>query len=171
LPDLPGLDHEALQETVIRPGEPRDLPPVVALIRSLAEFEKLPGPDEEAAARLAADFAAARFDLLVAEARGVLVGYALYFFTYSTFLAQRSLYLEDLFVHPEARGRGIGERFMRRLGAEAVRAGCGRFEWTVLDWNVRAQKFYQGLGAELLDDWRVCRVSGNGLTRLGSSGE
>jgi GNAT superfamily N-acetyltransferase len=171
LPDLPGLDHEALQETLIRAGEARDLVPVVALIRSLAEFEKLPGPDEAAAARLAADFAAARFGLLVAEAGGTLVGYALYFFTYSTFLAQPSLFLEDLFVHPEARGRGIGERFMRRLGAEAVRAGCGRFEWNVLDWNVRAQKFYQGLGAELLDNWRVCRVSSDRLTRLATTGE
>src|SRR5262249_29774210 len=111
------------------------------------------------------------YGLLVAEARGTLVGYALYFFTYSTFLAQPSLFLEDLFVHPDARGRGIGERFMRRLGAEAVRAGCGRFEWNVLDWHVRAQEFYQGLGAELLDDWRVCRVSGDGLTRLATTAE
>jgi GNAT superfamily N-acetyltransferase len=79
------------------------------------------------------------------------------------------LYLEDLYVDPTFRGRGIGERFMRGLAAEAVTQGCGRFEWTVLDWNVRAQKFYKSLGAELLDDWRVCRVSGDGIKRLASA--
>jgi GNAT superfamily N-acetyltransferase len=157
-----------MDETIIRAAEPRDLPSVIGLVRALADFEKLPGPDEAAERRFAADFAASppRFQLLVAEHDGALVGYALYFFTYSTFLARPSLYLEDLFVHPAARGRGIGERFMRALAKEAVRRGCGRFEWTVLDWNVRAQKFYRSLGAELLDDWRVCRVTGEGLTAL-----
>jgi GNAT superfamily N-acetyltransferase len=169
LPDLPGLDDGALQATLIRAAETRDLPAVIALVRALAEFEKLPGPDEAAAARLADDFARGRYSLLVADAGGSVVGYALYFFTYSTFLAQPSLYLEDLFVHPAARGRAIGERFMRRLAAEAVRAGCGRFEWCVLDWNVGAQKFYRGLGAELLDAWRVCRVTGDALKRLAES--
>lgn len=152
----------------IRPAEARDLPSVIALIRGLAEFEKLPGPDAAAEARFYDDFARKRFSLLVADGRE-LVGYALYFFTYSTFLAQPSLYLEDLFVRPEARGHGVGGRFMRRLAEEAVREGCGRFEWTVLDWNVRAQQFYRGLGAELLDDWRVCRVAGPALTRLATS--
>lgn len=164
--DLSGLDDGALRQTLIRPAGADDLPSVIALVRALAEFEKLPGPDEAAAARLQGDFARGRYSLLVAEAGGHVVGYALYFFTYSTFLAQPSLYLEDLFVHPAARGRAIGQRFMRRLAAEAVRGGCGRFEWCVLDWNVRAQKFYRGLGAELLDDWRVCRVTGEALGRL-----
>ena len=167
--DLPGVDDAALQQTVIRAAEARDVPAVIALIRALAEFEKLPGPDEAAAERFAADFHERRFQLLVADTRGTVIGYALYFFTYSTFLAQASLYLEDLFVEPAARGRGIGERFMRRLAAEAVQQRCGRFEWTVLDWNVQAQKFYRGLGAELLDDWRVCRVTGAALTRLAST--
>ena len=159
----------ALHATVIRAAEARDVPAVIALIRALAEFEKLPGPDDAAAARFVADFAAHRFELLVADADGAVIGYALYFFTYSTFLAQASLYLEDLFVEPAARGRGIGERFMRRLANEAVQQRCGRFEWTVLDWNVRAQKFYRGLGAELLDEWRVCRVTGAALSKLGSA--
>ncbi|MDB4970705.1 MAG: acetyltransferase domain protein, partial [Myxococcales bacterium] len=105
----------------------------------------------------------------VAETRGTIIGYALYFFTYSTFLAQPSLYLEDLYVEPSARGRGLGARFMRTLAAEALRRGCGRFEWTVLSWNVRAQKFYRSLGAELLEDWRICRVSGDGIKRLASA--
>lgn len=152
----------------IRPAETRDLPSVIALVRGLADFEKLPGPDAAAEARFYDDFARGRYRLLVADAGGALVGYALYFFTYSTFLAQPSLYLEDLFVQPDARGRGLGERFMRRLAAESLREGCGRFEWTVLDWNVRAQKFYRSLGAELLDDWRVCRVTGEALRTLSS---
>jgi GNAT superfamily N-acetyltransferase len=154
--------------TVIRAGAARDLPAVLALVSGLAAFEKLPGPDEGAPARFAADFARGRFQLLVAESAGVLVGYALYFYNYSTFLARPSLYLEDLFVEPGARGQGIGERLMRMLAAEAVRQGCGRFEWTVLDWNERAQKFYRSLGAEMLDEWLVCRVAGDALTKLGS---
>jgi GNAT superfamily N-acetyltransferase len=150
----------------IRAAEARDLPAVVALVRALAEFEKLPGPDDAAARRLADDFAAARYSMFVADAGGHVVGYAIYFFTYSTFLAKASLYLEDLFVHPGARGRGIGERFMRALAAEAARRGCGRFEWTVLDWNVDAQKFYRRLGAEVMSSWWTCRVTGDGLTQL-----
>jgi GNAT superfamily N-acetyltransferase len=153
--------------TVIRPAAPRDLPAIVALVRGLAEFEKLPGPDAGAEARFAADFARGRFHALVGEAAdGALQAYALYFFTYSTFEARPSLYLEDLFVTPAARGAGLGGRMMRALAAEAVRGECARFEWTVLDWNVRAQKFYRELGADLLDQWRVCRVTGDQLVRL-----
>jgi GNAT superfamily N-acetyltransferase len=155
---------------VIRPAQASDLPSVLALVRGLADFERLPGPDEGAEARFAADFARGRFAVLVAVSDGgALVGYALYFFTYSTFEARPSLYLEDLFVTPTARGQGLGGKLMRALAAEALRSDCARFEWTVLDWNVRAQKFYQGLGAELLDQWRVCRVSGDRLAALGST--
>jgi GNAT superfamily N-acetyltransferase len=155
-----------MNDTIIRAAEARDLPSVVGLVRALAEFEKLPGPDDAAARRLADDFAARRYSLFVAEASGAIIGYALYFFTYSTFLAQPSLYLEDLFVHPDARGRGVGERFMRALAKEAVAHGCGRFEWTVLDWNVDAQKFYRRLGAEVMSTWWTCRVTGDGLIAL-----
>jgi hypothetical protein len=155
-----------MNDTIIRAAEPRDLPSVVGLVRALAEFEKLDGPDDAAARRLSDDFGAGRYSLLVAERGSELVGYALYFFTYSTFLAQPSLYLEDLFVHPNARGRGIGERFMRALAKEAVAHGCGRFEWTVLDWNVDAQKFYRRLGAEVMSTWWTCRVTGDGLIAL-----
>jgi GNAT superfamily N-acetyltransferase len=156
-------------EALIRKGEARDLPAVVELVAALAEFEKLPGPDATATARMTEDFARGRFSLLVVEGEGAVIGYALYFFTYSTFRAQPSLYLEDLFVHPSVRGRKIGERLMRTLAAEAVRQGCGRFEWTVLDWNVRAQKFYRSLGAELLAEWRTCRVDGDALSRLAAA--
>lgn len=165
---LSGVDDGAQEEALIRPGEARDLPAVIALVRALADFEKLPGPDEAAAARFAQDFARGRFRLFVADAGGTLVGYALYFYNYSTFLARPSLYLEDLFVQPAARGRGIGGRFMRALAAEAEREGCGRFEWCVLDWNVAAQEFYRSLGAAVLDGWWICRLEGDGITKLAS---
>jgi len=152
----------------IRFARVEDLANVLALVRALADFEKLPGPDEGAAARFASDFAAARFELLVAIADGEVVGYALYFMTYSTFLARPSLYLEDLFVTPSRRGNGIGEAFLRKLAAIAVERGAGRFEWTVLDWNVRAQEFYLSLGARMLPEWRVCRVDGEALAALGA---
>jgi len=157
-----------MESPVIRPAETKDLPAVVGLVRALAEFEKLPGPDDAAARRLSDDFAAGRYSLLVADHGGRAVGYAIYFFTYSTFLARPSLYLEDLFVHPDARGQGIGERFMRALAGEAERRGCGRFEWTVLDWNVNAQTFYKRLGAEILPGWWTCRITadGDGITKL-----
>ena len=152
----------AMDPAAIRPGHAGDLPSVVALVRALAEFEKLPGPDDAAAARLTDDFAAGRYSLFVADKGARVVGYAIYFFTYSTFLARPSLYLEDLFVHPDARAQGIGEGFMRALAAEAEARGCGRFEWTVLDWNVDAQKFYRRLGAEILPGWWTCRVTADG---------
>jgi GNAT superfamily N-acetyltransferase len=154
--------------TKLRPARAEDIPQVVALIRALADFEKLPGPDEAAERRFAADFAASppRFQLLVAEHDGALVGYALYFFTYSTFLAQPSLYLEDLFVHPDRRSNGIGRSMLIELARLAVAHGCGRFEWTVLDWNVRAQAFYRSMGATVLKEWQVCRVDGQALITL-----
>ena len=162
------MSEGAPERALIRPGEARDLPAVIGLVRALADFEKLAGPDEAAAARFAADLGRGRFRLLVADQGGVLVGYALYFYTYSTFLAQPSLYLEDLFVQPAARGRGLGGRFMRALAAEAAREGCGRFEWCVLDWNVEAQKFYRSIGAAVLDGWWICRLEGEGIKKLGS---
>lgn len=154
----------------IRPAEERDGPAFVALVRALADFEQLPGPDEEAAERLVRHaFGRERcFELLVAEQAEGLVGYAAYFMNYSTFLARPSLYLEDLFVLPAARSRGIGGAFMRRLARVAAERGCGRFEWTVLDWNARAQAFYAGLGARMLPEWRICRVDGEALARLGT---
>jgi GNAT superfamily N-acetyltransferase len=157
---------------VIRPARPDDMPQVVALIRALSEFERLPGPDDAAAARLAADAFAhpPRFEVAVAEVDGDVVGYALYFMVYSTFLARPSLYLEDLFVHPRARSRGLGRALLCRLAAEAQARGCGRFEWTVLDWNVRAQSFYERLGARVLGEWRVCRVDGAALEALARGG-
>jgi GNAT superfamily N-acetyltransferase len=152
----------------LRPARADDLPAVLELVRGLADFEKLPGPDQEAARRFQADFAATppRFRLLVAERDGALIGYALFFNAYSTFLARPSLYLEDLFVLPEHRSHGVGRDFLVELARLAVAEGCGRFEWTVLDWNARAQSFYRSLGARILPEWHLCRVDGDSLRAL-----
>lgn len=152
----------------LRAPRAHELPEVVALIRALADFEKLPGPDEAAAARFAADYGATppRFELLVAEQGGRLVAYALFFPTYSTFRAQPSLFLEDLFVLPEARGQGLGTALLGELARLAEERGCGRFEWLVLDWNVGAIEVYRRLGAAVLPEWRLCRIEGAGLSGL-----
>jgi GNAT superfamily N-acetyltransferase len=162
------LVYHARVEAHIRPATLADIPAVVSLIRALADFEKLPGPDADAEARFARDFATQppRFELLVGERAGEVIAYALYFMTYSTFLARPSLYLEDLFVRPDQRSLGIGRAMLERLAKIAVERECGRFEWTVLDWNVRAQDFYRSLGARILPEWQVCRVDGDALKTL-----
>jgi GNAT superfamily N-acetyltransferase len=156
---------------VIRRAQPADLPHVIALIRALADFEELTGPDDSAAARLTADFLADRYGLLVAERGDRVVGYALFFMTYSTFLARPSLYLEDLFVAPESRRLGIATAFLRELARQAVARGAGRFEWSVLDWNEPAQQFYRSMGAENHPQWRICRVQGAELGALAMADE
>ena len=97
---------------------------------------------------------------------GIPVAFALFFHNFSTFLGRRGLYLEDLYVHPQARGRGHGKAMLSHLAALAVTRGCGRFEWSVLDWNADAIGFYQGIGADVMPDWRICRVSGDSLATL-----
>jgi GNAT superfamily N-acetyltransferase len=150
MPDMP----------LIRAGRPADFPAFLALVRAFAEFEKLPGPTEDAAARLFADASGPRprYDLSVVEEDGMLVAYAVSFQTYSTFLAKPTLFLEDIFVHPRARRRGIATAILAHLRTRAMELGCGRFEWMVLDWNLDAQKLYDGIGARRLDDWRLYRV-------------
>jgi GNAT superfamily N-acetyltransferase len=144
----------------IREARRDDAPAIVALVRALAEFESLPGPTDEAAARFVEHcFGPARHvEGLVVEEDGALVAYALYLTTYSTFLMKPTLFLEDLFVHPRVRRRGIGSALMERLRALAAERGCGRFEWMVLDWNAGAQALYAKVGAKQLHEWRLCRV-------------
>jgi len=154
---------------ILRDAEERDVDGIVALIAGLAEFEKLPGPDDGAAERLKRHLRSGQVKLIVVELDGALAAYAAWFYSYSTFLARPGVYLEDLYVKPEARSRGIGERLLRHLAARAEAEGCGRFEWTVLDWNVRAQQFYTRMGARMLGEWRLCRVEGEGLGRLAYS--
>jgi len=151
---------------VIRRAQPADGPAYLSLVQSLAAFEKLPPPDAAARDRLLADAFAEppRYELWVADDGGGgadgdgIVAYAVTFMTYSTFLAKPTLFLEDLFVHPRGRRRGIATAMLARLRDEATQRGCGRFEWNVLDWNEDAQKLYESVGAKMLGDWRLMRV-------------
>ncbi|MCC6999160.1 MAG: GNAT family N-acetyltransferase [Deltaproteobacteria bacterium] len=145
---------------VVRPAVRADAPAYLALIQALADFEQLTGPDEAARTRLIEDAFGPRprYQVLVAELDGDVVAYAIFFPTYSTFRARESLYLEDLFVHPRARRRGVASAMMKHLEQLARERGCGRFEWTVLDWNTDAQKLYDGLGAQKLRQWMVYRI-------------
>jgi GNAT superfamily N-acetyltransferase len=152
----------------VRRARREDAETLLALIRALAEYERLPPPDAAASARLVEDGFGPhpRFDAYLAEIDGEAVGYAIALETYSSFLAKPTLYLEDLFVRPEARRRGAGTALMRFLAAEALRRGCGRMEWVVLDWNELAQGVYRRLGAEVLPDWRLGRMTEAALRRL-----
>jgi hypothetical protein len=150
---------------LVRAAEPADVPSIVGLIRELAEFEQLAElcvvtPDALAPHLFGPRPAA---EALVAEIGGRVVAFALYFTNFSTFLGKPGLYLEDLYVQPAHRGAGIGRALLERLGALAVERGCGRFEWAVLDWNEHAIRFYEKMGAQLLPDWRICRVTGGAL--------
>ena len=145
---------------------------IFALIRGLAEYEKLSiivvsGTE----AQLHEELFGAHpvIECVLAWEDGHAVGFALYFYNFSTFLTRRGLYLEDLFVEPAARGRGYGKALMLHLAQLAVHRGCGRFEWSVLDWNQPAIDFYKSLGADMLPDWRICRVTGDALARLGAT--
>jgi GNAT superfamily N-acetyltransferase len=153
----------------LRAAELRDVAPIVQLIRELAEFERLTHllqvTPEKLRPHLFGEKPAA--EAMVAETQGQVVGFALFFTNFSTFLAQPGLYLEDLFVQPEHRGNGIGEAMLTRLAALAVERGYGRFEWSVLDWNENAIRFYQRMGATMLPDWRICRIAGDALKAVG----
>jgi len=155
-------------ETYIRKATEEDAPTIVSLIIALAEFEKLPPPDKAARERLIEDAFGPRprFEIFLAEVEGQVVGYAFVFETYSTFLALPTLYLEDLFVLNEFRGRRVGYALFRHCAQEALRRGCGRFEWAVLDWNQHAIDFYERLGARHLHDWRIYRLDRAGLEQV-----
>ncbi len=152
----------------LRPATPADVPVILQLVRALAEYERAP----DAVVATEQDFLrhgfgpAPRFSVLLAEQDGEVAGFALWFFTFSTWLGRPGLFLEDLFVRPQLRGRGIGKALMLELARNAVREGCGRFEWNVLDWNQPSIDFYRSLGARQLDEWVGCRVEGEALRAL-----
>ena len=152
----------------IRPARRDDVPAIVGLIHELAQFEHLEHLDVATPEQLEPHLFGARpaCECLVAEQGGAVVGFALFFQNFSTFLCRPGLYLEDLYVQPAARGTGLGAAFLRELARLAVERGCGRFEWCVLDWNVDAQRFYERMGASLLPDWRLCRATGDALVRM-----
>ena len=153
----------------LRAAAQADLPAIVGLIRELAVFEKLEHlvvctPESIAPHLFGAQPAA---EVVVAElpldGHPQVVGFALFFTNFSTFLGRPGLYLEDLYVKPAQRGLGIGKALLEHLGALAVERSCGRFEWSVLDWNENAIRFYERMGATLLPEWRICRVTGDAL--------
>jgi GNAT superfamily N-acetyltransferase len=145
----------------VRPTRKSDAKAFLSLVDALADYEKLPRPTPAARKRLIRDGFGARkrFESLFVEAGGVSVGYAFFFETYSSFLALPTLYLEDLFILPDYRGKGLGKKLFAAVLAEAKRRKCGRMEWVVLDWNTPAIGFYDRLGAEQLKDWLIYRIA------------
>ncbi len=152
---------------------PADCDDLVALIRGLAEYESLTHLLQVTPLALAEHLFGATPSaeaVIARDADGSALGFALWFRNFSTFLGKPGLYLEDIFVLPSARGRGIGKALIRHVGAIAVERGCGRFEWSVLDWNTSAIGFYESLGATVLPDWRIVRVTGEALARFRREG-
>jgi len=152
----------------IRQARREDVGAVLAMIRALAEYERL----AHLCVAAEADLEAALFgpspaaEVLLAKKGDESAGFALFFHNFSTFLGRRGIWLEDLFVRPAHRGQGCAKALLRALAAIAVERGCGRFEWAVLDWNMKAIGFYQSLGAAVLPDWRIVRVTGPALASL-----
>ena len=152
----------------IRPATPADIPEMLAFIRELAEYEREPASALATETDLLRDgfTEPRRFHALIAEWEGKAAGLGLYFYNYSTWRGHAGIYLEDLFVRPSYRGRGIGKALLAEVAAIAVAEDCPRFEWAVLDWNTPAIDFYRSLGAECLSEWRIMRVSGEALDAL-----
>jgi GNAT superfamily N-acetyltransferase len=152
----------------IRAAGAADVPLILSFVRELAEYEKLGHlvTANEAGLREALFGAKPGAEVLLAFARGEAVGFAVYFHNFSTFLGAKGLWLEDLFVRPAHRGRGYGKALLLHVGRIAVERGCGRFEWSVLDWNAPSIAFYKSLGAVPLDDWTIMRVTGPALDAL-----
>ena len=149
----------------IRRGTARDAGAICELIRGLARYERLERECIIAPADIRRHGFGRRpyFETLICRRDGRPIGLALYFFTYSTFLGRPTLYLEDLFVTPEDRGVGAGRALLRALARIAVRSGCGRMEWAVLDWNAPSIAFYKSIGAQVMSEWKICRLAGKPL--------
>jgi GNAT superfamily N-acetyltransferase len=155
----------------IRSATPADLPLIAAFIRDLADYEKLAHEVRFDEAKLGENlFGACPYaEVVIGEIDGAAQGFALFFHNFSTFEGRPGIYLEDLFVRPEARGSGLGKALLAHLAGLVVERDCARLEWSVLDWNAPAIGFYQSLGAKLMDEWTVMRVDGEALTALASS--
>ena len=155
----------------IRPATPTDLPLIAQFIRDLAAYEKLAHEVRFDEAKLGENLFGARpyAEVVIGEIDGAAQGFALFFHNFSTFEGRPGIYLEDLFVRPEARGSGLGKALLAHLAGLVVERDCARLEWSVLDWNTPAIGFYQSLGAKLMDEWTVMRVDGEALTALASS--
>jgi GNAT superfamily N-acetyltransferase len=156
-----------MSSLTITPATEVDVPLILQMIKGLADYERLSHEVVATEESLRASLFGARpaAEVILAYDDRTPVGFALFFHNFSTFLGRPGLYLEDLFVIPAWRGRGVGRRLLGRLAAIAVERGCGRMEWSVLDWNESAIGFYERLGAHVLDDWRICRLTGDALSR------
>lgn len=150
---------------ILRPAIKTDITAIFNLIKALAEYEKLSNMVTGNIDDLSNHLFGERplIDVIVAELEGKLVGYTLFFYNYSTFLTKPGIYIEDLFVLPEYRGQGIGKSLVNAVAKLAIEKGCGRVEWSVLDWNAPAIVFYENIGADILPDWRICRLTGDNL--------
>ena len=153
----------------LRGAEPRDVPAIVGLIRELADFEKLTHLVQVTPQSLHPHLFGERpaAEAVVAELEGQVIGFALFFTNFSTFLGKPGMYLEDLYVQPAHRGRGVGRALLTHLAGLAKQRDYGRFEWSVLDWNVNAIRFYERMGATVMPEWRICRVTGEALRNFG----
>ncbi|MFN4243333.1 MAG: GNAT family N-acetyltransferase [Tepidisphaerales bacterium] len=165
---------DATPRSPVRHATPDDVPEIVAMIHELAEYEKLAHACRASADDLRQHLfptppARAYCEALIAEHAGQPVGFALFFHNYSTFLTRPGIYLEDLYVRPAFRGRGLGKALLIAVARLAVHRGCGRVEWSVLDWNAPSIAFYTSLGAVAMDDWTTYRLTGDALARLGQS--
>ena len=158
--------------TTIRTATPADIPLILTFIRALALYERAPEAVIATEADLLRDgFGSNPFYFcLIAEHEGQPAGFAFYFFDYSTWLGRPGIYLEDLFVHPEFRGLGIGKALLKQVAAIALEKNCARLKWSVLDWNTPAIDFYRAMGAEFMDEWTNVRISGEALDRLAGVG-
>ena len=153
---------------IIRFVQPSDSHTLFTLIQGLAEYEKLSdaviGNAEALKDHL---FGSQKYiDAILAEFAGKAVGFAIFFHNYSTFITKQGIYLEDIFILPEYRRQGIGKALLAKVAQIAIERDCGRLEWSVLDWNVSAQAFYRNMGADILEDWRICRVTEKDLIQL-----
>ena len=157
-----------MTDIVIRPAVREDVPRILAFIRELAEFEKLAHEAMADPADVTEHLFGARpyAEALMAEAGGEPAGFALFFHNYSTFAGKPGIYLEDLYVSQEKRGAGAGKALLKYIARQAVAEGCGRFEWSVLDWNTPAIEFYTAAGATPQDEWTVYRLQGDALRRF-----
>lgn len=158
---------------VIQPATEEDVPLILRLIRELAEYERAPNDAVATEAQLREVFFGEKpaAEVLLAFEDKEPVGFAVYFFNFSTWLGRPGLYLEDLFVRPELRGKGYGRALLERLARIAHERGCGRMEWAVLDWNEPAIQFYKKLGAKPMEEWTVFRLTREGIAALAGSSE
>lgn len=156
---------------ILRFATPHDVSVLFNLIQALAEYEKLSHAVIGNAAALEAHLFSERpyVEAIIAELAGQAVGFALFFHNYSTFLTQPGIYLEDLFVLPAYRRQGIGKAILNKLAQLGIERGCGRLEWSVLNWNESAIAFYRRMGADVLPDWQICRVTGESLRELAAT--